>query len=899
MINNSPSPRNPRWLLLTAWPTLATVLTFAQSTPPNPPEPADTGVTILSPFEVNAKKDDGYWAADTIGATKTNTKIRDLPMTINAITADFMHDIGARNFAEALAYQAGVNVPDTTNNNTPARIRGLPSQFYLRDGVLAYRQPAAAAIERIEVIRGAAGIVYGESEPGGVINVITKKAQFSQPWNIFGMTVDNHGSVSADFDTNLVNADKTFAVRVAGSAANERYRYESMTGKSYTIIPSFRWQPTKSTEVMFQVIDSNDRIHNFDPGIVVPGLKDTSLVQDSSGNPYQYNNNLSNPIARLIQTNKSYGLDLTTFFPAYVKAGGTATRDQLLSQLNRFGSSNTTSSPSGMDPAQTSDPFRLNPFKNSGLNYDYRRTDIQLAVSQKLIEHGEGLIDHSELRVSYNRIADVMKQNLPVADYHNGNLRGIGSATVDGSGTSFGPPLITSAANPFRGTNSIFYGFKYVDLANANDAFNVDSSTNFNFGEAGKLHLLIGAEHAVQKYFSPQDATGDHWQEVGDGTTYASAAGGGRSGLGYAGWGVYNLDTGTAIPPQQLPARKPASETTSHLTQQNAENAFYATAQYQLFDDTVELLGALRYSNISRDDARYHNVLGGKPAKYTPLCPQYGVTWKITDSISWYASESESFQYESNHDADVFGHVQPPTKGRGFETGFKTSFFNGRLSADLAFFNLNLSGLPYKDPSFQQVYLPNTEPGSAWTMLGAQYLVNPANPAGAKAVVGIERFGEEMNSKGVELQIFYSPSRKWDSVLSASHNKATISKGLPELNGTEILDNPKVTASLWNIYKFRDDSDGLKVGFGTRYIAAYQTSWAFKTKPAHILDAMASYRWKLQGKHNCTLQFNAKNLTDKLTYSVDSFPNETSFTSQNPTINGQGRVYDLSVRFEF
>src|SRR5687768_12789544 len=74
---------------------LATSGTASAQTASQPPTatPAATGDAIqLSPFQVVSETDNGYQAANTLGATRTNVAIRDLPMQINVVTEELMTD---------------------------------------------------------------------------------------------------------------------------------------------------------------------------------------------------------------------------------------------------------------------------------------------------------------------------------------------------------------------------------------------------------------------------------------------------------------------------------------------------------------------------------------------------------------------------------------------------------------------------------------------------------------------------------------------------------------------------------------------------------------------------------------------------------------------------------------
>ena len=66
----------------------------------------------LSPFTVDASEDVGYRSTNTTSGTSLNTAIKDIPMSIEVINAEFLTDIGATNFEESLAYSSGVFLDD-------------------------------------------------------------------------------------------------------------------------------------------------------------------------------------------------------------------------------------------------------------------------------------------------------------------------------------------------------------------------------------------------------------------------------------------------------------------------------------------------------------------------------------------------------------------------------------------------------------------------------------------------------------------------------------------------------------------------------------------------------------------------------------------------------------------
>lgn len=206
----------------------------------------------LSPFTVDVSEDVGYRSTNTTSGTSLNTAIKDIPMSIEVINAEFLEDTGATNFDEALAYSSGVftqeftlgtgesnNGANSTGANEVASadrsassrgglggrfdngiiIRGFNVPFQNRDGfryggliaqygVVLGGIVDTSNVERVEVVRGPNSLLYGIGVLSGIANIIPKRPLSAPAQSVtFGIgsegytrgTVDVTGPISDDF----------------------------------------------------------------------------------------------------------------------------------------------------------------------------------------------------------------------------------------------------------------------------------------------------------------------------------------------------------------------------------------------------------------------------------------------------------------------------------------------------------------------------------------------------------------------------------------------------------------------------------------------------------------------------------------------------------------------------
>jgi iron complex outermembrane recepter protein len=139
----------------------------------------DSIIFDLDPMHVEGKATDSYYATNTFSGTRFNTQLLALPKTVEVMTSEFIEDLGAVELSEVLKYSGSVadnssGAPDDITGSSFA-IRGYSTFTTYRNGYRSFGIADNMFIDRIEIIKGPSSVFSGTIEPGGTINVITRR----------------------------------------------------------------------------------------------------------------------------------------------------------------------------------------------------------------------------------------------------------------------------------------------------------------------------------------------------------------------------------------------------------------------------------------------------------------------------------------------------------------------------------------------------------------------------------------------------------------------------------------------------------------------------------------------------------------------------------------------------
>ena len=148
-----------------------TALSFSQ-TAPTPP----TDATVLPEFQVNTSKHiDTYVASEAISGTRTGAKILELPYDVEVLTKEFIEDFRLYEQDDQMKFVANFTPRDPDNGTGGGnRLRGF-EPLQMRDGLSRASPADLTNIAQVEIIKGPQSTLYGQAEPGGIVNYITKK----------------------------------------------------------------------------------------------------------------------------------------------------------------------------------------------------------------------------------------------------------------------------------------------------------------------------------------------------------------------------------------------------------------------------------------------------------------------------------------------------------------------------------------------------------------------------------------------------------------------------------------------------------------------------------------------------------------------------------------------------
>lgn len=201
-----------------------------------------------------------YAAERANTATRTDTPLIQVPQSVEVVTQKVIQDQRAVRVEQALRNVSGVALGDVGQSGIAADVaycRGFPCGYfknYLRNEdqnqALTFRD--ISNIQRLEVLKGPASVLYGRSQPGGIVNILTKQPQ-AERYASIDQIIGNYNYYRTMIDvTGPLNESKTLLFRINGAYENTESFRDIVRGQRYFVAPVFTWLVGNNTTITIE-----------------------------------------------------------------------------------------------------------------------------------------------------------------------------------------------------------------------------------------------------------------------------------------------------------------------------------------------------------------------------------------------------------------------------------------------------------------------------------------------------------------------------------------------------------------------------------------------------------------------------------------------------------------------
>lgn len=214
----------------------------------------------LQTVEIIGRSTKKYNSDYSFAATKTAALNKDIPQSISTITKELIADKGAFYLADAVKMASGV-IPASYYNQYTIRGISQNEEGQILNGMRTrqyyFLQPLTNNIERVEVIKGPSSATFSSVDPGGSINLVTKKPLTVNRKEV-SLSVGSFSTLRGTLDfTGPLNESKTLLYRVNGAYQEAKSFRDLVSNKSFLISPSFSYIPNEKTAINTELILSN------------------------------------------------------------------------------------------------------------------------------------------------------------------------------------------------------------------------------------------------------------------------------------------------------------------------------------------------------------------------------------------------------------------------------------------------------------------------------------------------------------------------------------------------------------------------------------------------------------------------------------------------------------------
>lgn len=222
----------------------------------------------LQAVEVIGRARTDYNSDYSYSATKVAILNKELPQAISSVTKEFIADRQAFQLADAVKAVSSVT---STGDYNHFNIRGITqaedgqSVNGMRTRQYYFLQPITAHIERVEVIKGPSSVTFSSADPGGTVNMVTKKP-LDEARREISLSTGSFSTVRAAADfTGPLNEEKTLLYRLNAAFQEAQSFRDLVQNNAFLITPSISYLPNKTTALNAEMIYSRG-VGNLDRG---------------------------------------------------------------------------------------------------------------------------------------------------------------------------------------------------------------------------------------------------------------------------------------------------------------------------------------------------------------------------------------------------------------------------------------------------------------------------------------------------------------------------------------------------------------------------------------------------------------------------------------------------------
>lgn len=777
----------------------------------NAPDP----VFELSPFEVTSTRDT-YTATNAISGTRMRSPISDLPMNLQVVTEGFLKDLAATDLDEAMRFTSGVqsNV-DNVGNYGKFNVRGIQQTYSLRNGFRRYGPNDVGNAAQVEVVKGPASLFYGQVFPGGVINVTTKRPL----WDDFHLTLQ------ASMDT---QDGYRYTADLGGMIGKDlAYRFNTAYGKDGSFIdhherktelyaPVITWRPFKRLTITVEYEHLRRDEQAPPAGLFV--ISEDYFRARAAADPEDPFNLASEPRAYFSEFSRRVWEAIPGQFWDLLEEG------EYVESVNALG--NVTRRTLPFTRLQTDLPRSFN--ANGPDAYLWSESDaatayIDFVLTSWLSYRGAFLFSRDD-RARYS-------------SFVNNTFR----SGVDAS---------------LYGSNS----WRRNEVVQTQNDFFMDFATG-----PIRHRLLVGAETYSDEFIETERNLPD----------FPGLSGYSRPVMRLpvdtdlsTNWSGLFLPSRPIVDFTPVPFGPLTGEPSLIGDRETTGTAFYASDQLNFFNDRLIVLGGLRYEDFETEN-RATTKTGGR----SDTTFQGGFVYKLTESVSLFASYAESFfrnEFPQNASPDGVldpDQLAPPETGTGKEVGFKFDDPQGRFSGIITGFHLT------RENQLNNVRDLSFDPPRNFSFLSGVYEVD-----------------------GIETEFHLRPVPNWTTIIGYTFMDARqVTDSLTLRAGDSWPNVPEHQFNFWTRYDVEEGSlEGLFLGGGGRYMGSRRggndtniaQGWRIISAGYWEFELLIGYSFKTFGKDS-TLTLNIHNLLDR------------EFIRGGQTLPSEPRRARLTYRIDF